>query len=326
MKRSTLILLSILFLLSFYLCGCQARILSEDEIISGLPDDIKTVYINHEPRVLDVQSMDIEKRRSDDAFDEVHCTLVMEDDGYRSTASCILTFAYYDQGGWILDSWDIIDSCTEAISQLTQEETDAELNLYYFDSFILQDQQYDNASQTNKATYSVSYDSDNILYHGTVTLESTFYSDWCAGYWVHDLTYNNAFDLNIIDSWAGTSAIGDYSTKGNHTAVQVIINSVSADNTQISFSAIECYAYSYENHKQYLTNITEYINVEYHAYEAPTYSFYFRFEASEYTLCLKPYEMTITGGGYGSRINGNLYKGYEIGIDDSEGWPHYFRF
>lgn len=336
MKRNTLILLSILILLSFYLCGCQARILSEDEIISGLPDDIKTVYINYEPRVLDVQSMDIERRRSDDAFDEVYCTLVMEDDGYKSTASVMLTYAYYDQGGWILDDWEVVSSELKPVASLSQAEVDHELSLYYFDNVEFQTQTFDSDSQITYTSYIASYTGANYSYNGSITLVSAFYADHLSGYWVHELQYDNAFEWDIAGTWAaGDDDIRDSTSLYNGSdafCLYIDMDAITPQN-EITFSATAFKTSSsiFSSERWHAYDIVNYCTNMYvlsdrnmdNYYDEPIWRIDFYIDNRDYSVKITPNTIQLLE--HDNNI-GTLQKGYIIAVsENSYGWPIYTR-
>lgn len=239
MKRKNLILLGILVFLAFYLCGCQPQILSEEEIIDSMPTELTTIDINGTSTILDVDQFNLLLRKTTDGIDEIHCELILNDGRYINTVECILTYTYYDTGGWVLDSWDVVSAELASTEGLSQYDSDYELSLYYFDTFELQSQTFDSQNQICYSSYNVSYTGTNYSYNGSVTLESYFVDNWFSGYWMHELQYDDAFEWDLAGTWAGgKDEILDYYDNNDVDAFVLYIdtNAISRNN-ELTFSA-----------------------------------------------------------------------------------------
>lgn len=331
MKRTISILLLAIVICVFYLCGCGSTMLSESDLLAGIPEEIKTIYIDDIPRLLDVTNMEIEKRKTNDETDEVHCTLTLSDGTYETTASYILTYVFYDEGGWILDYWDVLDFHTNVIAAPERESMDAEIKHYYFDQIIFVNQYFSRDTQTCDTVYTVTYQCDNYAYDGNVFLRSNFTPNTYGGSWEHELIYAENFKLNIDGNWAGTPEDIN-GTRMRSTAFEIDIQSTdmflsegsvyfSATEYITSNSSKEYSVYEREDSSAYIspTNNDD-------KYAALTFSFMVYVGKSDYSVYVKPYEFTVYASGHGGTISGSLHRGYHISVsENSFGWPQYHR-
>lgn len=346
MKKKTIMTLIVLLLCFVCLVGCGTTTLSETDIINSLPDEIKTIYVDETPYTLDVTSMEVEKRKIEEDIDEIHCTITTQNDHYRHTISTVLTYVYYDEGGWILEYYDTIDSSIEAIDGPSQEDVDAELSRYYFDHFDFLEQSYNTDAQTASSIYSVNFTSSNFSYDGNVTLESYFCPDWYGGDWEHVLSYDRDFVWNVDGHWAGDPDDINGS-RWNQTALELEIYSVNQSGGIIDFCATEYRSTSDKDYfvretgntrtaivmdytgTDYLTALSYKISpdeetLEKLKYQAPTLSFTFDVGDSNYAARITPHSIYVDAVGYGGNVTGYVYRGLYIGIDFNDfGWPQF---
>lgn len=110
----------------------------EAQIVRNLPNEIKTLVIEHRvsdddryisrddfvlenpPDVyeMDVESVSIEKRQTNEKEDLVYCTVKLKNAYYRCTKYLQLCYNYYDEGGWILDDWSETSPSTVEVTEL----------------------------------------------------------------------------------------------------------------------------------------------------------------------------------------------------------------
>lgn len=331
MKRKALILLSILILLAFCLCGCQPRTLSESEIIASLPTELRTIDISGTSTILGVEQFNLLLRKTTDDIDEVHCELILNDGSYIHTVECMLTYTYYDTGGWVLDFWEVTSAELASIDGLSQYDADYELSLYYFDTFELQSQTFDSQNQICYSSYNVSYTGTNYSYNGSVTLESFFVDNWFSGYWMHELRYDDAFEWDLAGTWAGgKDEILDYYDNNDVDAFVLYIdmNAISPNN-ELTFSATAYRSVSslfstdkwrardVENYRtqMYMISDEDYVN----PYSEPVWraNFDIEIEGSNYA---RDYSFEITSNTIellGNGRLGTLHRGYVIDISIS---------
>lgn len=113
-----LLALAMLMLLSA--CGGAPKPPSEKEIANTLPDEVKTLEIetryldefdqvfsdaDTETYEMDVESVSIEKRQTNEKSDVAYCVVELKNDYYCTTKYVELHYNYYDEGGWMLDEW-----------------------------------------------------------------------------------------------------------------------------------------------------------------------------------------------------------------------------
>lgn len=323
-KKSVWIIVSMMVCL-FCLSGCKPSALSEDEIADSFPENYRYLYIDGEAYLLDVKSIEIEKRKTDEDIDTVYCTIVMEDDNYRTTADYVLYYSYYDKGGWILDGCDTSDYYTEALCGLSQEKTDMEMSRYYFNSYNFVKEEFDKDTQTSYTYYDAIFTSDNYSYQGGVVLKSYFY-----GYsWETSLSYENDFDWNVSGIWAA-DPLDLSGTRFKKTAFEIEIYSVDQAAGTVELSATEYYDDSVDRVDDIVTDnvVVDYTGMDYLStagyrvspdeeakermkYEAPSLSFKFSVGGSDCAVRIKPYEATVGIAGSGE-VSGCLNKGYSI--------------
>jgi hypothetical protein len=162
----------------------------------GLPD---TDEMEH--RVLNVDSVDIERRQTNDKSDVAYCIVVMSDDQYQATAHYEINFEYYDEGGWYLENYN------------TYEKTQAyPLNGFSSDFLI---KNLSNSYDSIKLKSSNQSSENSFIYEFNVSKEhqyakksgivsalcefSTTEFDWTVTY---DITKVNTDWSKIIGKWS----------------------------------------------------------------------------------------------------------------------------
>lgn len=168
MKRISI--LCILLLGVFLVAGCKSKeipensvsdnsqettdssILSEEEIIGTIPQEVKTIFVyEYSDRfsvgakefVLEIEDIEIEKRNTDEEYDTIYCTLHMNNDYYAAVSEVVLYYTYYEVGGWILDGSELINENIESLIGIEQDAIETEIASYYFDSWTFVESKYD---------------------------------------------------------------------------------------------------------------------------------------------------------------------------------------
>lgn len=77
--------------------------LNESEIIAVLPESITSIYIDDELVPLSVDSLKIDKRKTQDGMDDVYCVIELSSDSLAVTKYQQLTFVKYNGNEWIMD-------------------------------------------------------------------------------------------------------------------------------------------------------------------------------------------------------------------------------
>ena len=129
MKLKTVMFAILLSGLFCILTACGApKPLQETQIKANLPDEVKSINIEAPyPDMdgiyeMDVKSIAIEKRQTNDKSDVVYCTLELSSNLYHFTKHILLHYNYYDKGGWILDSWSYTADSVSYIVILVSED------------------------------------------------------------------------------------------------------------------------------------------------------------------------------------------------------------
>ena len=330
-----------IFIIMFGLTGCKSSALSEEEIAQSFPEGERMIWVDDFNYTLDIESVEIERRNTEDDFDTVYCTMIMGNGNYQKTADYILYYTYYDDAGWYLEDMEVLDFYVEAISGLSKDESDLEMSKYYFDTYTYVDNDFDNTKQTSYTVYKTDYFSTNYSYQGNVILVNTFYPTYTGGTWEKSLVYEDDFTWNVIASWGADPSMisGERFWK---TACELEILSIDSENEIIEFSATEYYKdseYKTESSmKEYYVmdyTGTDYLFVGYRVaadeetkaklkYNAPTLSFAFEVGSSEYAVRIKPESVDFSAGGFGGIVRGSYMKDQCITswVDDY-GWTQY---
>lgn len=211
MKRALLgLLLCSLCFVTLPSCGVPAPP-KQQEIISILPEEIRTVAIQNpftgEDQVheLALQSLEIEKRQTNEKDDMVYCVLDMKDEWYHYTKYINLHFVYYDQGGWLLEDyapyashqWELLKSPfhTEEVSSIIATE-------WYSEEATLKEQDLENGALCFSAQ--VNEPHVNGAYLGEVIVICQF--DGIE--WVYEINNENVrFIWDIVGKWEGSGLI-----------------------------------------------------------------------------------------------------------------------
>jgi len=332
MKR---ILRTIIVSCMIFLSGCGNTNLNEDDMIAGFPEEAKVIYVDQNPIELDVENLRIEKRKNDEEFDTVYCSVIMSNENYSVDADYILYYSYYDEGGWILDNWEKTDSYTSVVGGISRDVSDAELSKYYFDEFEYIEQiDYveDNCSDT---IYYAEFESEYFSYNGNIKMQSSFISEYDGGYWVHYLYYEDAFMWHVV----GEDLVTDPEEYSNgREIVALTIDAVNQEEETIEFEAAG-YLKSTDGKEYSLIEtdssrteiVMDYTGMDYLTkahrrfipdeeeqerlrYEAPSLSFEFVMEGAEYAVRIQPYDIYLSRGSVGyyrGETRGSLYRGYD---------------
>lgn len=115
-NKASLFLMGLILCCLLTSCGVP-KPPQEDDIMQDIPDEITTIQIgNPFDRLnmyvydLDVTSVSIQKRQTNDKEDVVYCAVELENEYYQFTKHLCLNYNYYDEGGWILDDYGEYDA------------------------------------------------------------------------------------------------------------------------------------------------------------------------------------------------------------------------
>ncbi len=78
---------------------------SETWLVENIPIELLTYEYDSILYTSTVESMEIERRNTEDGVDDVYCIIVLKDDMMKRTAYIEMISRKYSQGGWILESW-----------------------------------------------------------------------------------------------------------------------------------------------------------------------------------------------------------------------------
>lgn len=216
MKRTKILIIACLLLSLVIASGCTHSAPSEKQILADIPDGFLTVSVDGIVQNMSINGIEIEKRQTDKKSDIVYFTLNMSNEDYKLSAYCCFQYGYYNQGGWIVDSCEIVNEQYEliplkGISQKYANETISG----YFENYSLDGDGFDGSNAW--FTYSISESHKYCSYNGLVdvnysfytrincsddpyTFENNVYANWEEN--VSDL-YRMTYDWNIEGDWYG---------------------------------------------------------------------------------------------------------------------------
>ena len=198
MKKYILTIISVLTLLS--LCGCTPEAKTEDEIKSDFTDEMKTLSVDvswggNSTLPLELESLEIEKRQTNDKDDTVYCDVVMKNDEYDMTASYVLYYNYYDEGGWILDNYEVLERDITPVNGMNEWFVEEYMS-HNYGNYTFKDKNFSQNNTVCEFTYTVEEKHEYCSYIGEVVLVCEFYSDEYSATWVGD-----AYDGNVECVW-----------------------------------------------------------------------------------------------------------------------------
>lgn len=214
MKKSVLL---IVFGIAVILTGCGKKAPSEEKIKEDIPENLRSVFVRNtdyeydEYYVLDIDNITVNKRQTNEKDDTVYCTIETSNKDYELIEDCILYYNYYDEGGWILDDYEIESQTVTPLTGVPEELAEIEINKFYFDDYELTDHLYDSYYETSIYYYNTNYKATNCHYNGSVKLY--FSADINANTieWTDQIEYDEPFIWDIEGSW--------YSDLDNNTNV-----------------------------------------------------------------------------------------------------------
>ena len=187
--------------------------MNESEIIAILPESITSIYIDDELVPLRVDSLKIDKRKTQDGMDDVYCVIELSSDSLAVTKYQQLTFVKYNGSEWIMD-W-CAPYATEEVRVL--KATD-ELYNWAIGRIENSDESYANI-ESYITNYDVTVVSDREITYvfdisktiglmsitGQITFESTLDGDEYEGYswygWPDDSAVQISWDVD--GTWNG---------------------------------------------------------------------------------------------------------------------------
>lgn len=188
LKKTTLIVCSAI--LAITLCSCSEKVPDNQEILAAIPSDF--ISINEDDtsnQSLQVDNIEIYKRKTEKENDYVYATVTWINPSYRVVADCYMEFSYYDVGGWILDYITISDEAeVEVINYFPSETAQQFINQFYNAPTLVAEQFYPE-KETVAYTFHIDEHYENCSYSGDLDVAYTM---------SHKMFFeNNAYVIDI---------------------------------------------------------------------------------------------------------------------------------
>ena len=214
MNKKTIIIFLIIAALGIaLLTGCEGgsggkssknsrSALSEKQLMDILPYELLAYTVNGEEYCSEPKELSIDLRNNDEEYDEVQCTVILEDEYYDRMEFVELDLEYYETGGWQLVGWNRLEDGTAAAKAAPPVETvSARL-----DEFGYRNLQLENADLMDESyfsgTYLVDDTYDYVSFRGPLTINGTL-DVYAAGSNIADLYWDFEIDNSGIEtSWA----------------------------------------------------------------------------------------------------------------------------
>lgn len=170
---------------------------NEKFIINDLKKkDINAFELNYCYERLDVDSLEIIKRKTEDDMDTVYVSVVFKNTAYTVNADITLYYSFYTVGGWILDNYEIANYQSSAIQPYyTDEEFISYINENFYNGKI-QNRNHglnNDGIYYDEITFSASYD----YYYATANIICKYYM-----YFVNDIWHSEGSFDNVMIDWS----------------------------------------------------------------------------------------------------------------------------
>lgn len=187
--------------------------LNEREIIAVLPESITSICIGDELVPLRVDSLKIDRRKTQDGVDDVYCVIELSSDTLEVTRYQWLTFVKYNGNQWIVDCYvpyateevRILKATDElydwAIGQIEYSDdryADIESYITNYDVAVVSDREITYVFDISKTIGLMSI-------NGQITLDATLRGDENDGYYWSDRLDNSAVQISwdVDGTWNG---------------------------------------------------------------------------------------------------------------------------
>lgn len=210
---------------------------NENKIAQNIPEDIRTVIIdnpfdatNSDVYVMDVKSVSIEKRQTNEKTDTAYCIIELENDYYCFTKSIITYYNYYDKGGWILDDYSEYNPPTWKLKDCPFSGDNVKGLISNYSIINENKPSTDTNLGTVEFTFDVREESENVTEEGTIAITLLF----DGSSWSYDINRDNVdLNWNILGHWYSSIYSGiylDINEKSNDLiSVEVIYEDAAKD-------------------------------------------------------------------------------------------------
>lgn len=103
MKRRLFCLL-VFCLLSVIMAGCGNNVKNEKELIEDIGEEITVLVLDNERIQLHVENLEIERRKTEDDFDQVYCKIEMGNANLSVTSYQVMSYSKFNGNEWYLVS------------------------------------------------------------------------------------------------------------------------------------------------------------------------------------------------------------------------------
>lgn len=192
-KACLIFIVSVLLLV---MSGCRPAPPNEERIKRTLPNEITKLSVNNPfyeyeweseyiEDNLDVLSVKIEKRQTNEKDDTAYCVIDLQNEFYHFTKYLILNYVYYDEGGWMLENWTTYREDAYEILKNPFEENAVERKMNFLEE------------EPNAKAISCSLEGDTITYRTQYKKKSTFCTE--EGERIDTYTFNGTSWISSCD-------------------------------------------------------------------------------------------------------------------------------
>jgi len=196
-----------LILLTLFLSSCGNKAPTEKQLKEMIPIEVLQYEIDGELRTSIIDDIEIERQQTEEKSDIADCVVKLTDDYLNRTVYITINSAYWDKGGWMIDSYDVTRP---------EEYEFVDGVIYNKDNFIVElismgfnwtEEICDVEEQGYSSyVYQVSDNLENLSYNGSVyataTLHQSHSDTTTSYYWEQNIdTTGVSYEWLIIGNW-----------------------------------------------------------------------------------------------------------------------------
>lgn len=253
---------------------------SMSQIERDIPQEIREILIDSEKILLDVDSIEVEKRSTEEIYDDIYCNIVMSNKDYQVTAVYVCEYKNYSEGGWILENSWLSDASIICLSEMPSQIEFALKNSIFFLNGDTFDVQKVDSKRISDNCFEFQYD---------VEMEKT-YNKYLIREGVYKLRYNLVKSSNNCYLWE---------SQEDATGIVTVWDIV---------GTYEC-----EEAKKHCKLVIDSYNPE--TKEVHIVSYYYESDGWEYVKCSEKNDLTLIAEEGESKADGlYLYFGFETSV------------
>ena len=220
-----------------FLTGCSEKIkqVSMEQLEADIPTEVMELKIDSGFIPLEVETLEVVKRSTEDIYDEIHCDLVMNSTEYEVCCRYVCEYKYYDQGGWALMDYGLEEVTVSCLSEIPAVlQTNMEKNSVKWDGNYY-DVENVECKRNSGTSYEFVYD---IKTSGEYRYETgeykKIYSLETSGMYI---SWQETEDgSGVVTTW---DIVGTYVGEGTDKKVKIVIDSYDPNTQKVHIASYQ---------------------------------------------------------------------------------------